>query len=68
MLGVTDETAEEFFQQRGFLVSFTVSEGFVWADLKRQDSGLVVSKYGRGHDEPSAAARAVARWRVEQGD
>ena len=61
------ETPDEFFRERDFELRFTTDEGFVWADLIRRETGFVVAKYGRGSDEESAAARAVERWRQEQG-
>ncbi|MBV9916386.1 MAG: hypothetical protein JO153_07770 [Solirubrobacterales bacterium] len=64
----SETTPEEYFEARGFAISFSDGDGFVWADLTRGDSGAVLPRYGRGEDEASAAARAVVRWRVEQGD
>ena len=61
------ETPEEFFGERDFELRFTTEGGVVWADLIRRETGAVVAKYGSGVDEGSAAARAVERWRQEQG-
>lgn len=61
------ETPDEFFGERDFELRFTTGGGFVWADLVGRKSGTVVPKYGSGVDEESAAARAVERWRQEQG-
>ena len=61
------EKLAEFFDELDFELRFTTDGGFVWADLIRRETGAVVAKYGRGVDEQSAAARAVERWRQEQG-
>jgi hypothetical protein len=61
-------TPEDFFRPRGFELTFSLGEGFVWADLSSKTSGLAAPKYGRGDDERSAASSAVAHWRAEQGD
>jgi hypothetical protein len=42
--------------------------GPVFADLHGRSSDLVMRAYGTGHDEESAGARAVERWKQEQGD
>lgn len=41
--------------------------GPVFASL-RGPTGRVLDWYGHGTDEESAAARAMRRWKVEQGD
>jgi len=65
---MSSETPEEYFGARAFGLSFSAGDGFVWADLTGRDGGVVAPRYGRGEDEASAAASAVSRWRVEQGD
>jgi len=67
---MTDQTPEAYFDELGFDLSFnTDAGGTVWAHLTRRGNpSAIVRQYGRGTDEPSAAARAVQRWRQEQGD
>jgi hypothetical protein len=42
--------------------------GPVFADLHARGADLVMRAYGTGQDEASAGARAVERWKQEQGD
>jgi hypothetical protein len=42
--------------------------GPVFADLHGRGGDLVMRAYGTGQDEESAGARAVERWKQEQGD
>jgi hypothetical protein len=56
----------EWFAERGFCVSFSEADGYVWADLTRIPSGGSVAQYGRGDTRVAAAVRAKHRYQVEQ--
>ena len=66
-LKVLHDKPRAFFGARGFDVRFSLDGDLVWVDLVRRSDGSVITKYGRGDNETSAAERAMARWLEEQG-
>ncbi len=67
---MSGQTPTAYFDERGFTLTFdTEADAVVWANLiSRRNPSFVLRQYGRGSDEPSAASRAMQRWRQEQGD
>jgi hypothetical protein len=57
---------EEWFSSRGFRIAISENDGVVWAALVSTTNGVVVPRYGRGHDPVEAAERARERYLEEQ--